>query len=373
MSLKIYERGQKWWVKGRVEYEGLPITGYYRESTGSSSEADAIEWAKIETDRQRRRHLLGEEPEQLTIGAAIQLYKAKPNEAKALLGIVQVLGERFCQKPVINITGKYLRDLGLELKPNAATDTMWREVITPIRAAINNAHDLGKCPHIKVTRYSEQERIDQDTRRGKLSRVERIPSTRDWIDRFCAHADIYNSALVRFMFETAARIDQAISIIPDDLNLQECKVRVKAAKGHPEQWVAISRGMMIELANLPPKRPYNRKLGYRMEPRVFGYGSSTGYNGRWKTICKAAGIPYISAHPAGRHGFYTELRVRQGVDPVTAAKMGRWKSVALPDQIYAHAEADEAQIREQIRAPRVQGQSDEIANSLKMKGIQDYE
>ncbi len=86
-----------------------------------------------------------------------------------------------------------------------------------------------------------------------------------------------------------------------------------------------------------------------MEPRVFGYGSSTGYNGRWKTICKNAGIEYLSAHQAGRHGFYTELGVRQGVDPITAAKAGRWNDAALPDRVYAHAEDEQAELREKIR------------------------
>ncbi|AZV79887.1 site-specific integrase [Parasedimentitalea marina] len=354
MPLEVYPRGSKWWVKGRVEYEGLPITGYYRRSTGSSSKQGAVEWIQIETDRQRRRHLLGEEAEQLTMGAAIQIYNAKPTELKALIRVVKALSDEFCRQPVASITGKYLRDLGYTLKPNVATDTMWREVVTPIRAVINNAHDLGKCPPIRVKRYSEKERIDQDILRGKQSRMERKPADRQWIEKFCEHADIYNAALVRFMFETAARIDQAISLTPNDLDLVSRKVFLKAAKGHQAQWVAISQGMMVELANLPPKRPHNRKLGCKMEPRVFGYGSSTGYNSRWKTICRAAGIPYISAHPAGRHGFYTELRVNQGADPVTAAAAGRWKSVSLQDQIYAHVKADEAEIREQIRTGHVQ-------------------
>ena len=77
------------------------------------------------------------------------------------------------------------------------------------------------------------------------------------------------------------------------------------------------------MAALKPKRPKNRKTGKLMAATVFGYGSSTGYNNRWKKICKRAGIQYLSAHPAGRHGFFTELVVRQGVDPVTAAKADR--------------------------------------------------
>ncbi|MEL6565492.1 MAG: hypothetical protein AAFQ59_13710 [Pseudomonadota bacterium] len=113
--------------------------------------------------------------------------------------------------------------------------------------------------------------------------------------------------------------------------------------------------MMDELLALPAKRPKIRNTGRLMKPRVFGYGSSTGYNVRWKTICKRASIPYISAHPAGRHGFFTELVFRQGVDPVTAAKAGRWSDPNLPVRIYAHAETDEADVRTRFRTNHVQG------------------
>lgn len=131
------------------------------------------------------------------------------------------------------------------------------------------------------------------------------------------------------MFETAARIDQAISIVPNDVFPESLAVTLKAQKGHPKCLVAVTPEMMSELVLLKPKCPRNRKTGRVLKERLFGYGSSTGYNGRWKTICKAAGIPYLSAHAAGRHGFYTELVIRQGVDPLTAAQAGRWADVTL--------------------------------------------
>lgn len=355
MPLKAYKRPDRraWWVKGRVEYNSLAISDYIRCSTGALSEAGAADWIAQETERQTRRHLLGDEAQELTISDVIQMYPAKPKDAKRLLVVVEELGKDFLQMPVKKANPKYIRELGYKVKPDAATDTMWREVVTPIRAAINNAHELGKCNYIHVKRYSTKERIDQDIKRGKQSRVERKASDQNWIAQFCKHADIYNAALVRFMFETAARIDQATSLVPADLDLMNKRVWLKAAKGHEAQWVAISHDMMIELANLPPKQPVNSKLGYRMEPRVFGYASSTGYTTRWQTICKRAGIEYLPAHQAGRHGFYTELRVRQGVDPITAAKAGRWADASLPDRAYAHAEDNQAELREAIRSTQV--------------------
>ncbi|ALI55824.1 integrase [Celeribacter marinus] len=46
--------------------------------------------------------------------------------------------------------------------------------------------------------------------------------------------------------------------------------------------------------------------------------------------------------------------VRQGVDPVTAAKAGRWSDPNLPMRIYAHAETDEADVRALFRTRPVQ-------------------
>ncbi|MCF6232390.1 MAG: tyrosine-type recombinase/integrase [Rhodobacteraceae bacterium] len=232
---------------------------------------------------------------------------------------------------------------------------------------INANGHMDGTPLIRVKPYDKFERIAQDKLRGKLSRVERTPADKEWIETFCRAADPYNAALVRFMFETAARIDQAVSLEPDDLRSGENKVRVKAQKGHPESWITVSPEMMDELIALPSKRPKNRKTGRFMAPRVFGYGSSTGYNNRWKTICKLAGIQYLSAHPAGRHGFFTELVVRQGVDPVTAAKAGRWSDPNLPMRIYAHAETDEADVRARFRTKHVQADTVRPPRKLKSK------
>jgi integrase len=352
MPLKIYKRGRVYWAKGWVEYNGRPISGPYRRSTKASTEAGARDWVARETEAQIRRHVVGDEVSK-TFSDAILLYNASKDDAERLIPIVEEIGDM----PLKAISGAVLKGLGPKWKPMASTDTWWREIVTPASAVINNAHELIGTPLIRVKPYDKFERIAQDKRRGKLSRVERKPADKEWIEAFCRAADPYNAALVRFMFESAARIDQAISLEPDDLRPGENKVRVKAQKGHPEGWITVSPQMMDELLALPPKRPKNRKTGKLMKPRVFGYGSSTGYNTRWKTICKRAGIPYLSAHPAGRHGFFTELVVRQGVDPVTAAKAGRWSDPNLPMRIYAHAETDEADVRARFRTNHVQDYS----------------
>lgn len=338
----------------------------YRCSSGSPTEAGAQNWITAETDYQRRRHLLGDEAAQ-TFSDAVLLYNANAKTAKQLLPIDREIGHRFLNE----ITGVLLKSLGPKMKPLTSTDTWWREIVTPARAVINNAHELRGTPAIKVRQYSSNERVSQDVKRKKTSRVARTPSDRNWIAAFCEAADVHNAALVRFMFETAARIDQATSVTPSDIDPDEFQVWLKAQKGHDARWVKVSNAMMAELLSLPEKFTRNPLTGKLLEQRVFGYNSSTSYNGRWITICKKAGIPYLSAHAAGRHGFFTELVVRQGVNPIDAAKAGRWSDAYLPLRVYAHPEADEASLREKFRTKPVQANNQKPTKILKNRGKSD--
>lgn len=360
MSIEPYQRGKSWWARGRVEYHGVPITGYYRRSTGASTEAGAWQWCREEEERQVRRHLLGEE-EQLTFAEAVMLYPAKANEARYLLKIVPELGDTPCAQ----ITPRAVRALAKKLYPTASTDTWLRQVITPVKAVINNAHDAGKCPPIRIKSFSTAERVAQDKARDKVSRRERKPGSWEWIDQFSQHASPYLAALAEFMFETGARVGQAVALTPKDIDMKSLRVMLPASKGHPAQWVAISPEMAIKLANLPPRRPKDRRRGVLLEPRVFGYSRNTGPLKAWRTACKNAGIDYLPPHSAGRHGFYTELRVRQGVDPITAAKAGRWSNPALPDKIYAHNETADSDVRTMIRSTRVQRPGGKTLKAMK--------
>lgn len=364
MPLESYLRGRIYYVRGRVEFNGTPITDYYRDSTNSLTKTGADDWIAVETAKQRRIYIVGPEAA-LTFAEASVLYPATSTTAKKLIPIVERLGD----VPVATITEDVLKDLGKEIMPNVSTDTWWREIVTPARAVINKLHRKNrKFSAITVSNYSGEELNAQDIKRGKLSRVERQPSDQDWVERFCREADVHNAALVRFMFETGARIGQAVAVTEDDIDTENCQVRVKAQKGHQRTWIKVNPEMMEEIQALPPKLSRSPKTGKMLEPRVFGYVSSTSYNERWKRICDKAGIPYLSAHEAGRHGFFTELIVTHGVNPVDAAKAGRWKDPSLPMRIYAHSKADEADIRGLFRTNPVQNETKRLSKSLKIKG-----
>lgn len=333
MPLEPYLRGETWWARGRVEYLGAGITDYYRCSTGASDEAGAWAWCRDEEERQVRRHLIGDQAA-LTFAEAVMLYAADPKTAGYLIPITTKFGTAF----VKDITPKMVRDLGPELFPNAATDTWIRQVVSPVRSVINNAHDLGQCAPIRIKGYSREERVLQDRKRGKRSRVKKQPGSWEWLLKFRQHADRRHAALALTMFITGARISQAIAMHPGKhCDLQNGRICVPGAKGHDDRWLDIPPELVAELANLPPLYP----RGWERKPenlRLFGFADRSSPRKGWVRACKAAGIPVIPFHAAGRHGFGQELNVRQPVDEKAAGEFGGWADTGLMRRTYTHAE-----------------------------------
>lgn len=362
MPLTPYQRGPIWWAKGRIEYNGLPITGYLRESTGASSEAGARQWIADREEGEIRRHLVGDE-HVLTFADAVILYKAEATMAKYLMPLVDRLGSM----PVVKITPKMIRDLGPELYPKNSADSWRRWVITPARAVINNANDLGLCPPIRIKGYEKEERVKQDRKRGKKSRQPKTPGSWEWLLQFRQHAGPYHRALALFMFATGARVGQAVAMTPDHLKLEEGKAIIPGAKGHDDREVALPPELVDELRALPPKFPKDWDQRYKKNLRVFGFASRTGPLKGWRTACKRAGIAYLPPHSSGRHGFGQEFKVRQGIDGKAVAEFGGWSDTSMLDRVYTHAEGSEDKILGAFRTGRVHA---EKRTGLKLRKAQ---
>ena len=359
MPLETYLRGTTWWAKGRVEFNGKPITDYYRCSTGASDEGGARQWCREEEERRIRRFLLGDE-KALTFAEAVILYPVNAKSAALLIPIVKEIGDSLLS----NITPVAIRALGPTLYPNACTDTWQRHVITPIRSIMNLAHDDGKGPAIRIKGYTKEERVGQDSLRRKPSRVQKTPGSWEWLLKFREHADRRHAALAHLMFTTGARISQAIAMHPGEhLKLQECKVCIPAAKGHDDRWVTISPELVAELANLPELFP----RGWPRKPenlRVFGFADRSSPRKGWDAACKGAGIQRLPFHAAGRHGFGQEMNVRQPIDEKAAGQVGGWSDTGLMRRVYTHAEDADAKVLKAQKAGRVKA---EKATKLKLK------
>jgi hypothetical protein len=354
MPLTAYLRGATWWAKGRVDYNGRPVSGYIRESTGASDPRGAGDWIAQREERERRRFLLGEEERPLTFADAVELYRPTPSMAKYLIPILAELGELRLDR----ITPGMVRALGPKLYPGNCTDSWRRWVITPARAVINNANDLGQGPPIRIKGYSEQVRVDQDKSRRKPSRIERMPGSWEWLLRFRAQAPRYHAALALFMFATGARIGQAVAMHPrKHLDLQNARVCIPGAKGHADRWITVPMELVVELANLPAKTP----RGWERKPanlRVFGFASRCGPLKAWKKACERAGLPYLPPHSSGRHGFGQEMSIRQDIDDKAVGKFGGWSDVALLKRTYTHAEDAEGKIHAGFKAGLEQAEAE---------------
>jgi len=339
MPLEYYRRGATFWVRGRIEHQGAPVSEYYRCSTGTSDEAGARAWIREEEARRIRRHLLGDEAG-LTFAEAVMLYEADPKTAEYLLPILDKIGGML----ITQITPRFVRELGAEFYPDSGTATWTRQVISPIRAVINNAHDLGKCPPIRIKGYSKAEATAQDKARGSTGRKRYPPGSWEWLLAFRQHASARHGALALLMFCTGARISQACEMHPcHHLDLQNGKVCIPGAKGSPDRWLDIPTELVVELANLPLLYPRGSKRK-KENLRVFGWSSRSGPRKGWETACKRAGIEFIPFHSAGRHGFGQEMNVRQGLDEKAAGAFGGWSDTNLMRRTYTHAEGTTGKI-----------------------------
>ena len=348
MSLQPFLRFGKWWAKGRVVHEGQKISAYYKCSTGASSEQAAWKWCQDEEARVIRRHILGpDEVERIdakafTFGDAVLLYDVNEKTANYLLAVL----DHWETKPLVEINPKMVRDLARELYPDAGTVTWVRQVVTPVRSVINNAHDLGKCPPIKIKGYGREEKLRQDKRRGSSGRTKYPPGSWEWMLQFCEHAEPRVRALALTMFCTGARISQAMNMRPDHVDLKRKRVCIPGAKGMDDRWIDIPDWLLTELKSLPPDlypRGWERVPANR---RLFGYAERSSPRKAWNAAVEKAGIEFIPFHSAGRHGFGQEMNVRHPIDEKAASAFGGWADVGLMKRTYTHAEGTATKVHE---------------------------
>lgn len=370
MPLEKYQRGETWWVRGRA----ADTDNYDRRSLGTSDEAIAEAKIRQIESEARKRAILGPDApkleDEITFAGAVVLYPASPADARYLKPIVRKIG----RKRVRELTPQYVRALAREMYPGAAVDTWQRQVITPVRSVINNAHELGKCPPIRIRAFSRENRVKQDVARGKASRVAKTPGSWEWVLAFCASATELDmpryGVLAYFMFRHGYRITQSIAMTRDkDMDLQRGKVRVHASKGHPAHWVHLDPEEVVMIANLP--QPYRGHAKHRVFTIAGGRSGALYRN--WRAICAHAKIEYLPPHSSGRHGYGTEMVVRQRVDPVSASE-NLWSDPSVMLRTYSHTDDAAATVREAFRAgkqaartPTVQAEIETGANELKGK------
>lgn len=239
------------------------------------------------------------------------MYMEQSSDHRFLLPLL----DRWEKTRVKDISADEIRRAAMEIYPSAANSTRNRQVITPARAVINNAADSGYCSHIRVKRFKENKTI-------------RPAGNKDWLRAFKLSAVTPGlAAMAQFMFETGTRIGDSVSLEWDDVSLQDAVAIIRNTKNGEDHEAFLSPGMVVELANLD-----------QTDRRVFGYHTRSVAHKHWNKTYQAAGLPRMTPHECGRHGFATELIVRNGVDVPTVGDLGNWKSLRLLMETYAHSE-----------------------------------
>lgn len=304
MPLKLYRRGEIWHYRGTVAGRRL------RGSTGTADKATAQRIAAEKEARQWKGHLDGPEAV-LSFAQAAMLYRSADKPTRFLAAVEDFWKDT----PVRQITTGAVRQSALTLLPHASGATRNRQVIVPTQAIINHAASLDLCRPLKVERFP-------------VVKVEREHATWEWIEAFMAHANPHLGALACFMFLTGARITEALSVTWEDVDLSARKALIRQTKVGAERRAHLPPALVAAIANIEGR-----------EGKVFRYSSRDTAAPQWDKAIRRAGIKPLSFH-ACRHGFATAM-LQAGIDPITVAKRGGWKSPAHVFATYGHALDDE--------------------------------
>lgn len=316
MSLRIH------WRNGVAYLHGTIAGQRVRQSLGTRDPKIASARKAEEEARRNRAAIYGIENEVSFAEACIPYLEHQAPRVHYLEPILREIGNI----KLSAIKPGQIRILAKKLYPGCKPQTLNRQVVVPVSAVINYAHDLGWCPPIRIKRFP----VENETIKRAINR--------EWIDTFRAHAlTPHLAAYALFLHTTAARPTEAIMLTPTELDLdQRYGMSRTITKNGSRREFWLTEEMAEELKRLPPKR-----IGwgqYAGELRIFGWADCKGPIEPWKKACRSAGLDYVSPYEAGRHSFATEAITRQNKNPVMVAKVGNWKDTRTLLKNYAHPE-----------------------------------
>ncbi len=307
MPLVIYRRGNIWHYRGTIAHRRL------RGSTNTADKETAERIVAQKQVNEWRSELYGPESV-LTFPQAVSLYLDAQKSDRFLVKLVNYWKDSL----VRSINSGKVRQAAVALYPNGSAATRNRHVIVPTQAVINHAADMDLCRHLKVKRFPVETKKKE-------------PATWEWVQAFMAHASPHLGTLCCFMFLTGARISEAINVRWKDLDLENGKALLRQSKVIAERKAHMPLVLVEAVDKIRSNREPNSK--------VFKYSSLSSARSPWREAVKRAGIKPLTYH-ACRHGFATAM-LHKGVDPITVAKLGGWKSAQHVFATYGHAMADE--------------------------------
>ncbi len=313
MPLKLKKRGEIWHYTGTVAGRRL------RGSTKTSQKSEAEKF----TNEVESRELQGRrDPGSVLTFAQAAIEYRKMGKVPRYLELVE---DHWKDTLVKDITRGAMKRAAIELLPKGSGAYRNRAVIVPTQAVINHCAELEMCPPLRAKRFHQPKRTKE-------------PATEEWIEAFMAHSSAHLGALACFMFATGARISEALTVAWRDIDMRAATVVIVMGKAGGETRIAHMPPQLIAaLANLPSSR--------EADVALFPYAAYDSVRKPWDAAVKRAGIKQVTPHGC-RHGFATGL-MHVGVDPITVAKRGGWKSPAQLFATYGHA-MDDATVADRL-------------------------
>lgn len=249
-----------------------------------------------------------------TFKEAAASYVAHGGEARYLKRLV----DHFGAEDVAKITPLAVRSAAVELYPDALPSTRNRHVITPARAVLYHAHEMGWRMPARIRLFPAP----------KVRKT--VPAGRRWLETFIDQCDAdglpHLAALTLFMNLCGARVSEAVALTGEHVDLRQRTALLVKTKTDTNSLRFLPDHLVERL----------RDLGLTPGERVFGYRCRYSVNERIKAVCRRAGIPYKSSHTVGRHAFATNA-LNAGVGVRVAMDAGGWKSSNIFLETYAHS------------------------------------
>jgi integrase len=295
MPIKLFKRGANWHYRGTVAGRRL------RGSTRAADKKIAERIAALDGPSAV-----------LTFAQAVLKYRAAGKDTRHL----PALEDYWKETLVKEITEGTIIQSSIDLLPHAKPATRNRHVIVPTRAIINHCAKAKLCARISVEQF-------------ETAKVVKDYATLEWVEAFMEHASSHLGALALFMFLTGARISEALRLKWSDVDFERQRAYIGETKAGNPDFAHLPQKLIVALSNITRREPGRG---------VFWFTAQSSAKYVWRTAERRAGIAHLGFH-ACRHGFATAL-LRAGVDVVTIAKLGRWKSPEHVFKTYGHANED---------------------------------
>jgi integrase len=305
MPLKLKKRGEIWHYTGTVAGRRL---------RGSTKTSQFKEAEKIANERETRELQGRRDPGSVLTFAQAAIEYRKTGKAPKYLELVE---DYWKDTTVKDITKGAMKRAAITLLPKGSGAYRNRAVIVPTMAVINHCAELDMCPPIRAKRFTEPKRTKE-------------PATWEWVQAFMAHASPHLGALACFMFLTGARISEALNVTWRDVDMNEAWAKIVMSKIGEERLANLPPELVAVLANLPSNR--------EPDAQIFPYAAYDSVRKPWNNVIVRAKIKMLTPHSC-RHGFATGM-LHAGIDIISVAEQGGWKSAAQLFKTYGHGQKD---------------------------------